>query len=509
MEEKEKTLVKNWLSEFKGLPEVAVAAYAERVQEKASVVPALYSAMRDMGTELLEPICHQLFEFIRSGEAALHRFALQFVPELIWRHLSAVARRDKPSQGSVEALLLGIYNLETVDDEGKPKVLSFTVPSLSKSSIYHEPCSIGSLALTEEGLSQRGAGKAVYADSYPQRESITAQNSLTYKPELSLSIGDRARAEQVTQNRALVLVSTDLLVGAFGVSKAVLYRARPVVILDVELQLLPQMINTESKDCKMPGSGAPVSCFTVKVCLSAVGKSVPATMEVDFQVQLDRLKLKGSGRRALFLLSQTSLHEQRLSLANRARPHCVALLAFLRGESEFRDKLTPISVGLNLSLDEQARRGPHGLHPVLHPYSPQHVSKQAYILLDCGEDNVCIPKLKLSVTWDRKALLVGEENLVTLALVARNAGEGAYEAELVLVLPPEADYVGIVRNESLTLLSCSYKAENASRSVLCDLGNPMAGQSSIALGLRFSVKRLEQAGPNVTFEVHVRRWEPL
>nr|XP_032802432.1 integrin alpha-8-like [Petromyzon marinus] len=296
----------------------------------------------------------------------------------------------------------------------------------------------------------------------------------------------------------------DLLVGAFGVSKAVLYRARPVVSLDVELQLVPQMINTESKDCMMPGSGAPVSCFTVKVCLSAVGKSVPATMEVELQVQLDRLKLKGSGRRALFLLSQTSLHEQRLSLANRARPHCVALLAFLRGESEFRDKLTPISVGLNLSLDEQARQGPHGLHPILHPSSPQHVSKQAYILLDCGEDNVCIPKLKLSVTWDRKALLVGEENLVTLALVARNAGEGAYEAELVLVLPPEADYVGIVRNESLSLLSCSYKAENASRSVLCDLGNPMAGQSSIALGLRFSVNRLEQAGPNVTFEAYVR-----
>lgn len=39
---------------------------------------------------------------------------------------------------SLETLLIGIYNLEVVDESGEPKVVSFRLPSLAQSSIYHE-----------------------------------------------------------------------------------------------------------------------------------------------------------------------------------------------------------------------------------------------------------------------------------------------------------------------------------------------------------------------------------
>lgn len=56
-------------------------------------------------------MCHQLFEFYRSGEPQLQRFTLQFLPELLWSLLSVSAARDPHTSGCIEALLLGIYNL--------------------------------------------------------------------------------------------------------------------------------------------------------------------------------------------------------------------------------------------------------------------------------------------------------------------------------------------------------------------------------------------------------------
>uniref|UniRef100_A0AAY4D9W9 Hyccin n=1 Tax=Denticeps clupeoides TaxID=299321 RepID=A0AAY4D9W9_9TELE len=169
-------VVEEWLSEFKTLPEAAVSSYAAALKEKTSLVPALYKVIRENYSDLLEPVCNQLFEFYRSGELRLQRFTLQFLPELVWTYLSVTAGRDPHCSGCIEALLLGIYNLEIVDKDGQSKLLSFTVPSLSKPSVYHEPSAIGSLALTEGALANHGLSRVVYSGPHLQRETFTAQN---------------------------------------------------------------------------------------------------------------------------------------------------------------------------------------------------------------------------------------------------------------------------------------------------------------------------------------------
>lgn len=124
---------------------------------------------------------------------------------------------------------------------------------------------------------------------------------------------------------------------------------------------------------------------------------------------------------------------------------------------------------------------------------------------------------------DRSEVYLGEENAVTLTFNARNEGEGgAYEAELYVALPSEADYSGILRNngvsytiwwwlratalifssevvkppqvepptsdrmmvffrlrQNFTQLTCSYEAENQTRYLVCDLGNPMKSGTSV------------------------------
>ncbi|KAM4791189.1 hyccin isoform X2 [Corvus cornix cornix] len=193
-------VVEEWLSEFKTLPEASISSYATSLKDKTALISSLYKVIQEPQSELLEPVCHQLFEFYRSGEEQLLRFTLQFLPELMWCYLAVSASRDLQSSGCIEALLLGVYNLEIVDKEGHSKVLSFTIPSLSKPSVYHEPSSIGSMALTEGALSQHGLSRVVYSGPHPQREMLTAQNrfevltflllcynaALSYMPAMSL-----------------------------------------------------------------------------------------------------------------------------------------------------------------------------------------------------------------------------------------------------------------------------------------------------------------------------------
>ncbi|XP_005999163.1 hyccin 2 [Latimeria chalumnae] len=212
----EKGVVEEWLAEYKVLPETQISSFAATLYRKKMLVPALYKVIQDPNNELLEPVCHQLFELYRSSDVRLKRFTLQFLPELIWVYLRITSSRDRHSIGCIEALLLGIYNLEIVDKDGNNKVLSFTIPSLSKPSIYHEPSSIGSLALTEGALSQHDLIRVVYSDLHPQRETFTAQNRFKVLSFLMLCYNSAVVYMPTSSYQSLCRVCSRLCVSGFS-----------------------------------------------------------------------------------------------------------------------------------------------------------------------------------------------------------------------------------------------------------------------------------------------------
>ncbi|XP_036958077.1 integrin alpha-5-like [Acanthopagrus latus] len=301
----------------------------------------------------------------------------------------------------------------------------------------------------------------------------------------------------------------DLIVGAFGADKAVLYRARPIVNASASLTVQPTMFNQEEKTCELftGNETIAVSCVSITFCLLANGKHLPSHLGFVVEVQLDSVKQnqRESIRRTLFLDSQQPSLLKTFSLANGERS-CHDAKIYLRAEEEFRDKLSPIYISLNFSLDPHASVDRHGLRPVLNYQTEQRIEQKAQIQLDCGEDNICVPDLKLAVNGDRTEVYLGDENSMSLTFNARNEGEGgAYEAELYVVLPPEADYSGIARNNaSLTQLTCSYETENQTRYLVCDLGNPMKSATSLWAGLRFTVPRLKDTYKTVEFELQIR-----
>uniref|UniRef100_A0A6Q2YPM8 Integrin alpha-2 domain-containing protein n=1 Tax=Esox lucius TaxID=8010 RepID=A0A6Q2YPM8_ESOLU len=303
----------------------------------------------------------------------------------------------------------------------------------------------------------------------------------------------------------------DLIVGAFGVDKAVLYRARPIVNASASLTVQPTMINPEEKSCLVSNVCVPMlktflsMCFYVTLChVFVLGAGFLVEVQLDVLKQTQKESVV---RRTLFLESQQPSLLKTVTFAAGGQT-CYHADIFLRSEGEFRDKLSPIYVSLNFSLDPHASLDRHGLRPILNHQTTQLIEQKAQIQLDCGEDNICVPDLKLSVYGDRTEVYLGDENSLTLTFNARNEGEGgAYEAELYVLLPPEADYSGIARNNaSLTRLTCSYEAENQTRYLLCDLGNPMKSGTSFWAGLRFTVPRLEDTHSTVQFELQIRRY---
>uniref|UniRef100_A0A1A7WU95 Integrin, alpha V n=1 Tax=Iconisemion striatum TaxID=60296 RepID=A0A1A7WU95_9TELE len=294
----------------------------------------------------------------------------------------------------------------------------------------------------------------------------------------------------------------DLIVGVFGADKAVLYRARPVISVNATLDITPQIINPEEKTCKkdLSGTSEMVSCFKVKYCIAAAGAGAPQNLNFRVDLTLDRLK-QAATKRALFLFGQTFQYSKNMTVRNNKGLICEEQEVFLK--DEFRDKITPISVAMEYSLDYQLAADPSGLQPIVDVSVPTNVTKQAHILLDCGDDNICKPDLRLSVKSDRDQIYFGDDNALTLEVSAENQGEGAYEAELHVFPPQQADFTGVVRSQTLSRLSCAYKKENQTKMVVCDLGNPMKGGTKVLAELRFSVHQLSEEDTAVRFDLQI------
>ncbi|XP_060619015.2 integrin alpha-5 [Anolis sagrei] len=297
----------------------------------------------------------------------------------------------------------------------------------------------------------------------------------------------------------------DLIVGAFGVDTAMVYRGRPIVHASATLSIFPNMFNPEERTCILEGTGTPVACINLSFCLNASGKHVPDTIGFTVDLHLDRLKHKGAVKRALFLHTQKAHLVQTLQLRNGASSECREMKIYLRNESEFRDKLSPIYLSLNFSLDPEAPPDAHGLKPILNYLTHTYIEQKAQIQLDCGEDNVCVPDLHLSVFGDHSVVYLGDKNALNLSFHAQNRGEGgAYEAELHVIIPPEADYTGVLRNHgNFSIQSCNYDTINDTKMVICDLGNPMKAGISLWGGLRFTVPRLIDAKKSIQFDFQI------
>ncbi|GCB76363.1 hypothetical protein scyTo_0019877 [Scyliorhinus torazame] len=104
------------------------------------------------------------------------------------------------------------------------------------------------------------------------------------------------------------------------------------------------------------------------------GHGIPGTVVLNASLQLDRLKQKGGIERTLFLNYHRPQHTFQLVIGKLERSKYQEFIVYLTDEKDFRDKLTPISVSLNYSLDDSYSSG--DLKPIINYYSETFLQKQ-------------------------------------------------------------------------------------------------------------------------------------
>ncbi|XP_060757881.1 integrin alpha-IIb isoform X2 [Neoarius graeffei] len=283
----------------------------------------------------------------------------------------------------------------------------------------------------------------------------------------------------------------DVIVGAWGADKVAVYRSKAVVITKAQLSFLPDFLQPDEKLCDLQGK--PVSCFNIMLCISVSGYRIPEQIVLNAELQLDKLK-PNVARRTRLQDSHQPYSLFQLTIQRDIGTLCKNLTAYLL--PEFKDKLSPIFISLNYSLDNTHEAILHG----------QNVAaSQTQIVLDCGDDNICIPELNLTAEARTDPILIGDENPALLIITAENHGEGAYETELFVHLPPQTHYQGVLSDEEgFSRLLCGLKKDNGSAVVVCELGNPMKAEQKIMAGLYFSMGGLEDVETHVSFHLQIK-----
>uniref|UniRef100_L7LX11 Putative hyccin n=1 Tax=Rhipicephalus pulchellus TaxID=72859 RepID=L7LX11_RHIPC len=176
------SIVRDFLLDCKSVTEAEVHTFANTIRDNNELIEAIILVLeeKEYHRDFLEPLCEQLFIFFQAQEEALRQFAHYFLPCVIGHYLSSVHRRElRKSLNCLEILLLGAYNLQILDHEGKPTTTTYHIPSISKPSIYHEPISLPQPQLTENMLSKLEHGDSkVVQGPYPAVDVMSASNRL-------------------------------------------------------------------------------------------------------------------------------------------------------------------------------------------------------------------------------------------------------------------------------------------------------------------------------------------
>lgn len=129
----------------------------------------------------MSALCLRLFGYYRSDSSESKVFALQFVPSLIYSYLSAIAQGDRKDVGSVQTLLVALYNLEAGGPEAQsPRTHSFRVPNVAQPSIYHDTSALATSSLTETALRRLDPANriSVKFGPHPHIQGFNAENRL-------------------------------------------------------------------------------------------------------------------------------------------------------------------------------------------------------------------------------------------------------------------------------------------------------------------------------------------
>lgn len=272
----------------------------------------------------------------------------------------------------------------------------------------------------------------------------------------------------------------DLVVGAYESNRALVFKSRPVIVVEANTQFTAEnkLISLEDKRCQVPGTTRYVVCTQVNSCLKYRGTNVPQSLQIVVTWLLDAKKSRAP---RMFFLDQPNKNVLSNNITlNRGNQECRRYMVFIEN---VKDKLTPLEVEMKFNLPESpysssVRDPKSDPSPILDLNIGTLKSDSINIQKNCGPDNVCIPDLRLAVNTVDKYIL-GSKDVLKMEVAINNYGEDAFESAFYMNIPPELEYklTERVGTKKESIVTCSAPTSYNNNTLKCDIGNPLPKNS--------------------------------
>ncbi|XDV53921.1 hypothetical protein PO909_022316 [Leuciscus waleckii] len=283
----------------------------------------------------------------------------------------------------------------------------------------------------------------------------------------------------------------DVTVGAFG--KVVQLWSSAVAVVTAKVSFTPDKISILSKPCR--NSGRQVSCFKAKVCFSATFKPTnpqgPVAIKYNLTLDADLQSSRVSPRGYFSNLDRVLQKDISVSAQDTCEEHDVYV-------HETPDLVNSIALRVDVALSYP------DANPVLDVFSPNAWESFIPFSKDCGQDEVCLSDLVLSVESEEKRgktpLVVSQnKRRLSFTVTVMNRKENAYNARVTVSHSSNLFYASFTPTDE-TEVKCTLMKD--SDKLTCQLSYPAlrTDQSvTFVVYFDFNLKRLEKDA-KVVFE---------
>ncbi|RVE57996.1 hypothetical protein OJAV_G00204820 [Oryzias javanicus] len=298
----------------------------------------------------------------------------------------------------------------------------------------------------------------------------------------------------------------DLAVGSLT-DAVVIYRARPVIAINIEIETSVREIDLKNKTC---GNNI---CFIVKAFFTYNTNPAPYNplISVNYSIKVDEHQKKLGLTPRVFLSSESGFQSDgRVELESQNQRKYVELKATVK--DNIKDKVRPIFIEVSADVipatDKTTLNGLPALAPILDPFKPnKKVTQIDFVKEGCRDSYVCYSILKMNCNLYYKQsnefvplsknknniaefVLNYERKDLALLVNVTNSGDYAFETKLVGSFPRGLEYSGVRMLKPATENPVICSVNQTGSQVDCELGNPFKSGSVITFYIILSTNNI-------------------
>ncbi|KAF5291343.1 hypothetical protein FQA39_LY03494 [Lamprigera yunnana] len=282
----------------------------------------------------------------------------------------------------------------------------------------------------------------------------------------------------------------DLAIGAYKSGEVVIVKSRPVIkyVAHFKTSIKELLVHTSE--------------FHIDYCLQyrSPAKNIQK-VETDVEIILDSRAVDNK------VIYKTIILEQNSTLCEKLN------ISLQKGHFDYSNAFT---IKLNYGISKNKQQNFCALCPVIDPKDTNSTTFEIPFANGCGDDNICTPDLKITVTadTDQISLIIGQLTTLSLKATITNMGEPAYLSQVFLTLPQDVEIQRISSRCEFGddgVYGCVFSdvlQPNASKDVVFDLdlknSNPLDLRLEFILSVTSRGNELNEKDNNVTIQIPLR-----